>query len=549
MNQTGKTISVGIKHSSASAEDGGVFGRLRTNKNIFFGGINMKKSFKRAGVAVLSMAMLLSMGAVGAMTANAANVTVTVAANNVADGTVTAYKVASKAAGTWSWETTALSDAAKTVNSEYDDFSKFAGETENSVNLQKLAVALAGATTGATSVAGKIGDGMTITDAGYYLFVTTPADNSTLVQPILKEIKGTEGTLALDAKGSKVSLTKTITEVKDGTANSGHIDDGGKNANASSGDTITYKIVSAIPSYNPGVDNTSLVDYVLTDTYSDTLNYVSATAIVGDQHDATTGTDTTVVSDATNHKFTVTLSGDTLKAAGGKFLIVTFKATLGNSPVISKNLGVRTTFDDTDKKADSNPNDVKLTYGNDYNTGRYYDKTGDGETDDDKPELDDYADVYTTGIEVTKTMGSAGSTPTDGEVEFELYKDSVSGTLVRAAQGVVSGKVNFVGLESGTYIIHESKKSDYYKGAADVKVVIKEDGSVAKFTKDTGTSTGVNVDNKGKGFTVKINNPDLETLPGTGGMGTVLFTVGGAAIVLLAGALFVVYLRKRKTEE
>ena len=31
----------------------------------------MKKTFKRAGVAVLSMAMLISMGAVGAMTANA----------------------------------------------------------------------------------------------------------------------------------------------------------------------------------------------------------------------------------------------------------------------------------------------------------------------------------------------------------------------------------------------------------------------------------------------------------------------------------------------
>ena len=40
----------------------------------------MKKTFKRAGVAVLSMAMLLSMGAVGAMSANAAGESITVQA-------------------------------------------------------------------------------------------------------------------------------------------------------------------------------------------------------------------------------------------------------------------------------------------------------------------------------------------------------------------------------------------------------------------------------------------------------------------------------------
>ena len=49
--------------------------------------------------------------------------------------------------------------------------------------------------------------------------------------------------------------------------------------------------------------------------------------------------------------------------------------------------------------------------------------------------------------------------------------------------------------------------------------------------------------------TIKVKDPLVDYLPGTGGMGTVLFTVGGAAVVLLAGALFVVYMRKRKVEE
>ena len=47
----------------------------------------------------------------------------------------------------------------------------------------------------------------------------------------------------------------------------------------------------------------------------------------------------------------------------------------------------------------------------------------------------------------------------------------------------------------------------------------------------------------------EILNEYNDALPATGGMGTVLFTVGGIAVVLMAGALFVVYMKKRNTEE
>ena len=40
-----------------------------------------------------------------------------------------------------------------------------------------------------------------------------------------------------------------------------------------------------------------------------------------------------------------------------------------------------------------------------------------------------------------------------------------------------------------------------------------------------------------------------DTLPATGGIGTVLFTAGGIAVILMAGALFVVYMKKRNAEE
>ena len=45
-----------------------------------------------------------------------------------------------------------------------------------------------------------------------------------------------------------------------------------------------------------------------------------------------------------------------------------------------------------------------------------------------------------------------------------------------------------------------------------------------------------------------LNDYD-DTLPATGGIGTVLFTAGGISIVLIAGALFVMYMKKKNSEE
>ena len=76
------------------------------------------------------------------------------------------------------------------------------------------------------------------------------------------------------------------------------------------------------------------------------------------------------------------------------------------------------------------------------------------------------------------------------------------------------------------------------------------DAAKAVYTPVTNV-TPIDEDNDGKadGFETGINNPLLETLPATGGIGTYLFTIGGVSIVLLAGVLFVIYMKKRETEE
>ena len=44
-------------------------------------------------------------------------------------------------------------------------------------------------------------------------------------------------------------------------------------------------------------------------------------------------------------------------------------------------------------------------------------------------------------------------------------------------------------------------------------------------------------------------NKYQDTLPATGGIGTVLFTAGGISVVLIAGALFVMYMKKKNSED
>ena len=346
-------------------------------------------------------------------------------------------------------------------------------------------------------------------------------------------------------KSEEISLSKTITAVNGATGDKVEAD--GKNAMAKVGDEITYKIVAPIPSYDASVNETKVADFVLTDTFQNSLTYKSATAIVGDTAGATSpsaGAPTVTPSyTPSTTTFTASLTGEDLLKSGGKFLIVTFKATLNEKAVISQNKGVRTSQADTTNSADANKNDVTLKFGNDYMTGRYFDKNGDGvEDDDEKPELKDYADVYTSALYVNKKLDGKAAAADD--VGFTLYAADGTTEVRSEVKTDASGKVSFKGLDAGEYVLKETTGKAGYKTVDPVTVTITKDGSVSKFSVSKPFTTITD-----GGFETTINNPPLEALPGTGGMGTVLFTVGGAAIVLLAGALFVVYMRKRKADE
>ena len=129
-------------------------------------------------------------------------------------------------------------------------------------------------------------------------------------------------------------------------------------------------------------------------------------------------------------------------------------------------------------------------------------------------------------------------------VPLSCRKDwSGSGTLT-----TTMNKLYVCGLEPGTYWIEEVSAPDgYNKMAGYMKVVIsaevdKSTGELTshsiKFTNPDGTEVDPQPDHNND-HTIQIINKTGSLLPETGGMGTVIFTVIGVAVIAGGAAWYV----------
>ena len=149
----------------------------------------------------------------------------------------------------------------------------------------------------------------------------------------------------------------------------------------------------------------------------------------------------------------------------------------------------------------------------------------------------DTVEVLTYGINIFKYDQGKGLEAEDAGLagaEFALYKADAEGNFNNAdeylvKEGIISGADGYVrvdGLDEGTYYLVETKAPDgYAKSDEPLKIMIPTDASEITYLVD-----------------VKFANT---LIPHTGGMGTMMFTVGGAAILAAAGALFIVTRRKQ----
>ena len=362
-----------------------------------------------------------------------------------------------------------------------------------------------GAATG-PGVDGKYQASFTGLDFGYY--VMSPDVKGTNVERdamLVNVIKTSEDTINLKSVFPTVDKT-----VKD------------KNhASAQVGDELTFTLTSTLP------DATDYTTYMFKfkDKMSNGLTFVdnSVTVQIQDEATAVGSSLYKVTHDAGNLVIELSDYKTNYQNYAGKKITVTYKALINENAVV---LG------------HDNPNNATVEYTTDPTTGQ---------TGTSNPSI---VHTYTFGFDIDKVDGANAQTKLEGAV-FELHTaDGVKISLVKVQDGVfrpakqgdkavvdeevktnAQGKLQFVGLKEGTYQLVETVAPDgYNKLAKPIKVIISatynDDGTLNTWKADVENGSA-----QDGAHVIKVQNNKGALLPETGGMGTVIFTVAGIAII------------------
>ena len=301
------------------------------------------------------------------------------------------------------------------------------------------------------------------------------------------------------------------------------------------GDHVPYKLTATLP------DNVSdYTSYTLkfVDTMSRGLTYDADSAEVfvngipagkleptsanysGDDDSYTDGT-------------VLTWNFDNIKAApynAGNNTVITieYTATLNNNAVMG---------------SAGNPNKMHIEFSNNPN-GK-----GTGQTPDDTNI------VFTYKVVVNKV--DEENVPLPG-AQFTLQKKQPDGSWVDLDSATVSGNqatFTFEGLDDGDYKLSETVTPDGYNDIADIEFtitaehdILSDDPRLTSLSGDTTTGEITFTPNPSDGsLTTDVENKSGAELPETGGMGTTIFYVLGAILVIGAGVLLIV--RRRTGSE
>ena len=525
----------------------------------------MKSLMKKVFAAAAAIATVFGLAATTVATANAAdNATLTVSTTDAkfAGKTVNAYKMFSATVSsdgkavshtlTDEWKpffkdstASGLNGATDAnINDKANDYvskltgndlvafatkaSNWAQNTANGIKVNKTTTVSSNATDGKYTAT------FTGLDYGYYVVAVqgaTVADTNSQYAALVP-VHST----SVDAS-IKGALPTVVKKVNGESATSAKI-----------GDPLTFTLTSTIPDMSAY----STYTFNFKDTLSKGLTFNQVDSVKVGDTTLTKDTDYTVSTSEGSDKntlLTVTmLNFKNQQTNAGKTITVTYTATLNKDAVVGGH---------------GNTNSATIQYSNNPSTG------GTGESEPSKVR------VFTYGFTVDKYTGDkyndAATRLAGAEFTLTPKNDSTPISFVRVNAGSATenavyrvakadetgtttiitpenGKVDFQGLKNGEYTLTETKApAGYNKLASAIGVKVEGQNNGTDTTDATVTITynndnGSNYNQTASNGVIPVQNKSGAILPGTGGMGTIAFTVIGVLVI----ALGVAWTLKRK---
>lgn len=525
----------------------------------------MKKAIN-ALIAVFATVAMAVVGFVGAGAAFA-DETATITINNSAVGhTYEAYQIFT---GTKDGETLTNIAWGHNVKSDYQTAKGHAATFAaglNAGNAEDKAKELANNLTGeADATASTQTNGkyvLTVSAPGYYLIKDRDNSQNNTPEAYTAYILKVAGNVKTNAKYDVPSLEKKVQENTKADSESSYGPRYNDVADYSVDDTVPFSLFGTIPTHRTDYKKYS---YTFHDTYSEglTFNQNSVKVYMVDDNSKITGTDVTssfvVTPDTAKRTFTVSCSNINAIADidSSKKFRVNYTATLNTDAKIG---------------LPGNPNGAWLTFSNNPNADYSGEKTPEG---GESPK--DYVIVFTYALDSTKVDGVNSNKKLEG-AKFKLQRSSddkwaigtngkISGwTEAEDSASEVtsdaSGKFGFTGLDAGEYKLTETTAPTGYKlpndpftftiTATTVNGQSWEGGMDADQARTALTqlevvsgTTATPGDISTGTVSLTVKNTSSSSLPETGGMGTIVLYVAGAALVVAAGAYFT--LKKKYT--
>lgn len=332
---------------------------------------------------------------------------------------------------------------------------------------------------------------------GYYLIDTTTGT--------LCALNTTNPTVNVEEKNTEPTVDK---EVKENSTNQF-----GKNNDANIGDTIEFR---ATITAGKGAEN-----YVLHDKMSEGLEFNKDSVNVT-LNGATVAADkyTVVANPSDGCTFDVQFAKKFCESLNtGDNVVVTYTATLTEDAVV----------------ADPNKNETHISYG----------ENGDLKSQPSETK------TYTWKVDILKYTGKNKTPLADAEFKLQRVSDEkwatvangkITGWVAEETEATTlksdaNGMITIKGLDSGAYLLHETKAPAGYNKLKDpVAFTITANLSVGSSTLTyTGKTAPISQ--------IEVENLTGSALPSTGGIGTTIFYVVGGLLML--GAVVVLVTRKK----